>query len=249
MNKEPSLSENYIYNSLYQFFCKYVDLAKKEEDKFIADTLERGIVFSTVKPKEILVTGINPSFRKGEENLKSFSYDYESNSLGKDFYYSSIAKMLGELNDKATYLDLFCCRETSQSRFIKTFLNNELGVSFLAEHLAFTQELIENIILPKLIIVKNKGSWFFWGKDAKQNPNWTNVWMGYDLELIEKVPSGEICRVKGLIEDNQRVNNSIIQTNLIDTIILFTNHFQYCKKENKPDDGLIERLYKMKQNS
>lgn len=230
---------------LEELWAKYTDV------EGVKSILDRGRVWFENDPsRKILVTGINPSFRKKDE-AKSPEYEplYYQNliSQGGDRYYIEIRRIIGEkYRENTGYLDLFAVRETAQKR-LSTFLKNPLGLEFLAEHLAITQREIERL-KPKLIIVKNKGSWMYWGKCADtKDDKLHSVWMGYKFEKIKSVNCGDICTITGLIDSDQRVAPEIKTTNLEGTIVLFTNHFQYCPKDKKPTPELIDKLYNRKQ--
>lgn len=199
---------------------------------------ERGFVLSENNvQKDILITGINPSFRKDAENgYYSFDFQETLKDLKYDNYWGPIKKMLFDidssidLRNKTAYLDIFYFREKEQIRLKNEILKNEFGIKFLADQLSITQTTIENIIKPKLIIVKNKESGAYWGR----NFNNGIFWMGYKLEFIENSIYGDIYRIKGFEENNQRINNNIKETKLFDSLILFTEHIsQYTKKEKK----------------
>lgn len=87
---------------------------------------------------------------------------------------------------------------------------------------------IEDVIKPKVICVRNKGSWDFWGKNATPQED-NNVWMGYKFEEVrtsfeQKEGTLEVYRINGLINNGQRVSFSCLpDTNLKGTIIVLQN--------------------------
>ena len=224
--------------------------------------IKRGFCYSNIQNQSaILVTGINPSFRVNDKGNREFSvsFDYQTKRHEKDRYFKSIDNLfVDEDKEKVSYIDIFNFKETAQktiSLFYKEPQNK--GIKFLAENLAITQYQMETLIKPKLIIVKNKRSWDFWGLNAKpkQDNDWVNMWMGYKFDKVKEFPDtdvscGRVRKITGLIDSEQRVSYEILKkTNLEGTIVLFTNHFQYCKKEQLPTPELIKKLYEMAINN
>jgi hypothetical protein len=208
---------------------------------------ERGFVLSENKiQKDILITGINPSFRK--DAVKGyFSFDFQETlqEIKYDTYWGPLKKMLFDnenfidLRNKAAYLDIFYFREKEQIRLKNEILTNEFGIQFLVDQLSITQSTIEHIIQPKLIIVKNKESGTYWGREAYKNI----YWMGYALEFIENCIYGDLYKINGLENNNHRINKTITNTRLINSLILFTEHItQYTKKEKRPTALLLNSL-------
>lgn len=205
---------------------------------------ERGFVFSeNNSQKEILITGINPSFRK-DADLGNFSFDFQKTLKEEkyDNYWSPLKKIvydpenLIDLREKSAYLDIFYFREKEQNKLKKEILKNNKGIQFLVEQLKITQQTIENVIKPKLIIVKNKESAAYWGKLSEIGI----IWMGYKLNFAKSYVCGDLYKISGLLESNERISSEIIETNLKDSLILFTEHIsQYTKKEKIPTAVLI----------
>lgn len=242
-----STANNSMKQALEKLWQKY-DAEFSCQAPVLAEILNRGMVWAEndYPRTEILVTGSNPSFRIGCSR-ESFGFRYQK--VQHDYYFSDIRKkLLGDnLNNKAGYLDLFAVRETAQRR-MSEFIKHPVGLSFVAEHLAITQKEIERLH-PQLIIVKNKGSWMFWGLDARQIADkWTNVWMGYTFEQIpgyEDVAGRpwKVRQITGLLDTPERVGKEIRETCLLGTVVLFTCHLQYLKKENRPTIEMVTRLF------
>lgn len=206
--------------------------------KSLPSEIQRGYCFSeNVEKKTFLITGFNPSFRIGEPlGNTSFALDFFDNS--HDNYFSPIKKMLfdGEtgidIRSETAYADLFYFREQDQSFLQKQILPTANGIRFVAEQVSLTQHIIENIIQPKVIVVKNKESWAYWGKLYEQF-GW--VWMGYKFEFIQNMECGELYRIIGFIDSNERISQDITETNLKGTFVLFSQHInQYTAKEKRP---------------
>jgi len=66
--------------------------------------------------------------------------------------------------------------------------------------------------------------------------------MGYNLELIGTFDSGELYKIIGLIDFPLRVSQSMGATNLENTLVFFTQHFQYSPVKKKPNANLINEF-------
>lgn len=205
---------------------------------------ERGFNYSVnVEPKDILITGINPSFRIGAENGNcNFDFKFIAKNEKHDVYWSSLKKIVHdkELNidfrSRTAYLDIFYFRETDQNFLRNQILKNPEGLKFAVDQIKLTQEVIETIIKPKLIIVKNKESAAYWGKYADKGI----FWMGYKLQLLQNIESGELYKIIGLIDSEERVLPEIKKSNLENSLIFFTQHFQYAPKTKRPNATLVK---------
>lgn len=233
MNIEKRLTE--IWNS------EYIDTLPN----FIK---ERGFCYSINNDqKDILITGINPSFRVNTDNNGSFGFDIQTEfqNTKHDNYWSPLKKMVYDnemnidLRTNTAYLDIFYFREREQKVLTKEILPNQNGIKFVVDQINLTQHIVEDVIKPKVIIVKNKESSAYWGKFADKNI----IWMGYDLEFVENTITGELFRIKGLIDSQERIAPEIKSSNIENTLVLFTQHInQYTKREKRPTAKLIEGL-------
>lgn len=206
--------------------------------------LGRGICFSKIeKTHRILVTGMSPSFRQGDPAQENFVCEYEYQGIvegGEDRYFLAFDKLFPEAYKReVAYMDLLNFRETDQNTVWK-FCKDPKGFELVAGNLRLSQLFIEQVVRPRLIMVKNRGSWCFWGKEAKTDEN---IWMGYRFEHLESLPCGDLCRITGLIDHPGRVSHDcLLETNLKGTLVLFTSHFQYCATEKLPTPELLARL-------
>jgi hypothetical protein len=203
--------------------------------------------------KKILLIGFNPSFRE-DDDQKSNSYSFKdimNNTRNKsvntkgcwDPYWNSISNMLCDANVDlrgiTSYWDIFSFREKNQSEFKKQIIK-ENPSSFVIKHIQLAQEIIEEI-KPKLIIVKNKEAWayfgYFFGRD---DSNLKKVrWMNYKYEDIGDIPCGETrYELKRIIGIHDGYDLNAIQggqTSISGAKVLFMPHInQYMKKENRP---------------
>lgn len=193
--------------------------------------------------KDILVTGMNPSFREGAV-CQSGTFSFESilaDNKG-DAYWAPIKDMLFsdsvDLRNKAAYCDLFYFRETEQSFLSKEILSRSDGISFIAEQLNVTQHIIEDIITPKVIVVANKESAAYWGKLSELG----YIWMGYDLKYLGNVFCGELYRIEGLLDSQERISPEITESKLKGTFVLFTSYMKSLPKEKRPTVDFLNTL-------
>ena len=212
---------------------------------------ERGFSFSeNHMAKNVLITGFNPSFRSSDViNCQGFSHSFNfQNILEKpkwDNYWGSLKKIIYDplsnidLRSQTAYLDLFYFRERTQILFKNEIFKSKEGIQFAVDQLKLTQYIVENIIKPKIIIVKNRESAAYWGKYANDGI----VWMGYQLEHLDNMPCGDLYKISGLINSSERISPEIQESNLIDSKILFTHHInQYTSKLKRPTALLVSEL-------
>ncbi len=226
---------------------RLAEIWEKYKNKFdgkLKEIVDRGYNFCVNnEPKDILITGFNPSYRENEfPGNTSFSFNETKKSKNK--YWIEIHKILEDteksldFSDKTAYTDLFYFRNKRQKDIQKFHRDKQTGIPFLVEQLNLTQHLIEEVIKPKIIIVLNKGSWCYWGKFASKGI----IWMGYDLEYQRTYPSGGLYRITGLINSTERIANEIKQTNLKGTLILFSKYLRFTKKHERPNAELLAEL-------
>lgn len=198
---------------------------------------ERGFDYSKNDcPKDILITGINPSFDPSEAPNKS--YDFRAilfDRVPYSRYWLPVKKMVhGDIRDlrmESAYLDLFYFREQAQDFLRNEIIPNPAGIPFLVDQLNLTQHIIEDIIKPKVIIVANKESAAYWGKLADEGI----IWMGYDLRFVKTLNTGELYRVAGLLDSSQRIGPEFKETSIKDSLILFSQHInQFTPSEKRP---------------
>ena len=94
-----------------------------ENNPVLNEIFMRGFCYSEVSRRDILVMGINPSFRQQEnetvKNCKCLSFKYD-NVKSNDRYFRQIRNFVGNLDNKTDYLDVFNYRETVQKK-VNTF--------------------------------------------------------------------------------------------------------------------------------
>lgn len=206
---------------------------------------ERGFDYSeNTKPKDILITGINPSFNPQETPNKSFDFQkILFDMVPSSRYWQPIKKMLYDENNdfrfKTAYLDIFYFREQNQNFLREKIIPNPAGIPFLVDQLNLTQHIIEDVIQPKVIIVANKESSAYWGKLANEGI----IWMGYDLHLVKHMQTGDLYKVTGLLNSSKRIAPEIKETNIKNSLILFSRHInQFTPSEQRPTAQTVKTL-------
>ena len=206
---------------------------------------DRGFDYSeNESQKDILITGINPSFNPQERPNKSFKFsDILFDRVPQSRYWNPIKKMLLDANydfrAESAYLDLFYFREQDQNFLRHDILTNPMGIPFIVDQLNLTQHIIEDVIRPKCIIIANKESAAYWGKLANEGI----IWMGYNLQFIKRLKTGDLYRVTGLLNSSQRIGPEFKDTNIKDSLILFSQHInQFTPSEKRPTAQTIKVL-------
>ena len=165
------------------------------------------------KQKDFLVLGFNPQAGISESNSVYFV------PISFSGYWGVINKMISsrdlDLRQNAQYLDLFAFRESNQEAAIRDVIQNPALFPYVVEQVCLSQELIETIVMPKVIVIKDKTSWAFFGK----LPQFT--WMGYTFDHFMDSPYGEVCTITGFTNKKDRINKCIVQTALEGTRVLF----------------------------
>ena len=194
--------QNFRYSKIWQ---KY---------KNIGDIMGRGFAACYAeKQKDILIVGFNPHAGITESNN---IYLFPFSLYG---YWGYVTKMIVSsglnLMRNSQYLDLFAFRESNQEIAIKEVIQNPALFPYVVEQVSLTQEFIETIVKPRVIVIKDKASWAFFGK----LPQFT--WMGYSFEPYLNTPYGEICKITGFSAKRDRINKQFENTNIEGTYVLF----------------------------
>jgi hypothetical protein len=218
----------------------------------------RGYIFATPSRSDLLITGINPSFKENSENdpkgrggSATVHFQLETwlkeNKRRWDPYFGPLRKMLvDEQNDinlmeRFDYLDIFHYKYKQQAILTQKILKSAEGISFIADELNLTQHIIEDVIKPKLILVMNKETHAYWGKLKDKG----FVWMGYNFEKVRDYDCGELCKITELQESNERIAPEITNenTSLKGTYVLFSKHInQFTKREERPTAVIVNDI-------
>ncbi len=188
----------------------------------------------------ILITGINPSRKRFAED-KEFAYTFrgatveEKRKTGRisNSYWRQKYKMLGEeLIEKTAYLDLYPLGFTSQDGFEDLI---EKNYQFRAAIVSITQREIETHIKPVLIIVANKKSSYYWGRNDDA------TWMGYDMEKLSD--DMELYQIKGFKDRPDRLNPDFQESSLRGSLILFYGMYDERNKEKLLSESDFKQLF------
>jgi len=202
------------------------EFAGKFQSQYLNEVLERKFGFSIPEQSDILISGINQSYQP--KNVKALlRYTY---SDAKHRYFTTLRKIIpSEIGGKTitvSYIDLFYFRNTEQNILSEYYNEKQLGIDFLAKQLKVTQKIVE-WIAPKVILVMNKGSWAFWGKNPKP------IWMGYEMHLLnDALQFGELYEISGLKPNIERIVPEIKRSNLIGTKVYFSRHLGRVSNDN-----------------
>ena len=182
--------------------------------KTIGDIMGRGFAACYIeKQKDILLLGFNPQAGITEsDSVYSFPFRFQG-------YWGDINKMINapglDLKRNTQYLDLFAFRESNQEVAIKEVIQNPALFPYVVEQVSLTQEFIETLVVPRVIVIKDKASWAFFGKLSQF------TWMGYSFEHFKDTPCGEVCIITGFTPKKDRINKQIEHTSLEGTRVLF----------------------------
>jgi len=213
--------------------CPDLDKIFREHSALITnpellDIINRGYIYSVLEPqREILICGINPSYRVTDlnrDNYNCFKFDdFKTKEQDKRGYFRKFHEMLGD--KKANYLDIFYQRHTDQKELFKFVKDEKGGLSFLISQLLVSQMKIEEL-KPKLILVFNRLAATFFGVHEK---NGHSVWMGYDFKKVDGDDNlYEITGVKALAG---KVNSDLVKTSLVGTYVYFSRYFDQRTKK------------------
>jgi len=105
----------------------------------------------------------------------------------------------------------------------KIFLNPRT-FNYVVDQVTVTQNFIEDIITPKVIVVLNKEVEAFFGHVKKL------TWMGYTFRPVGDINGLEVLEITGFSDARDRLaQDTRRQTNLIGTKIIFTGVSEYKK--------------------
>jgi hypothetical protein len=177
--------------------------------------------------------GVNPVVFKFEDSVRDGKPDSD--------YWRNMRSMLldaplgVDLRPRAAYLDIFYFRHTEQDAIKNELINAPGWLKFAEDQLRLTQYTIEEVIKPKLIVIANKESYAYWGKEEKY------VWMGYTFEKIEDTQYGELCVITGL-QPSGRIAPEMHDTQLKDTTrVLFSRSHRFLSKDKRPSAAFLQQ--------
>ena len=241
MNKQIISYEDFV-NALSSLWKEY------ENEPSLDETLKLGIGIANSYKEcvDLLWMGINPSCPNPDKgpiaNPPFPSFEVTLSNPEIKGYWKTIKRIIGEIDCKKEHLDLFAIRKTPQDFLRKVGFDNEKNptLHFLAKHLWYTQQFLENYLKPKVIILANKAAGAYLGLEPKF------VWMGYRTEVISEMPCGKIHRIIGIRNEERLIRQTPYENQLDGTIILHAR-FQGngCPKEQQINPNHIEGLLKL----
>ena len=179
--------------------------------------------------KDILLVGYNPSFDKGEKVGNQQVYQLPDREAIKKMLVSSQT----DLRDRAAYIDLFSFRESNHQIANQQVVLNPQMFNYIIEQVCLSQNMIEEVIRPKVIIILNKDTWAYFGK----LPEYT--WMGYRYLTCSAIIPHEFSRIVDNSNKTDRINIEREQTNLKNTKVLFLDENDL---QSFPTPEEIERI-------
>lgn len=181
--------------------------------------------------KDILFVGYNPSFDKGEKVGNQHVYQLPDKETIKRMLVSSLT----DLRDRTAYIDLFSFRESNHQVANKQIVLNPQMFNYVIEQVCLSQNMIEEVIRPKVIIILNKDTWAYFGK----LPEYT--WMGYRYLTCSAIIPHEFSLIVNYSNKTDRINIEREQTNLKNTKVLFLDENDL---QSFPTPEEIERILK-----
>lgn len=123
----------------------------------------------------------------------------------------------------STSLNMFSCKEYVNP-LVDDIIRNPRTFNYVVDQITVTQNIIEDIITPKVIIVLNKEAEAFFGHIKKL------TWMGYTFRTAGDINGLEVCEITGFSNANDRLaQDTRHMTNLIGTKIIFAGISDYRK--------------------
>lgn len=181
--------------------------------------------------KDILIVGYNPPFKKGETIGNQAPYLLPEN----DVINRLLVSPKTNLRERAAYIDLFSFRESDRQKANQQVVLNLQMFSYVIEQVCLTQNMIEELIQPKLIIVLDCDAWAYFAKF----PEYT--WMGYKYFAAPPFIKHEVFRIVDYVNKPDRINIEREKTNIKNTFVIFLD---VNKKAEFPSPEDLLRLVK-----
>lgn len=208
-----------------------------------------------IQKGKILLTGINPSYdgeHYGSDFISTRSFAELAPKDKKNGFWKKKEKQFGKQlwnDDVMSYLDLFPIRESNQRHFEKSFDKDDHLRDLRRKILQKTQDIIEKVLKPKMIIHANRESSYYWGliDDAP--------WMGYKFELVnpaeydyfpkcmndERLRLFPFYKITGFTDDTRRINKEMYPNiTHLEGCFFMEYVMEYRKKEDQ------EKMYNPK---
>lgn len=193
------------YNTLWQQWGK------------VHPILERGYRISVNEQhKDVLILGFNCQLGVTKEpNIYRFPIvEYYVGDRMKRM----LVSQSNNLVNRTTYMELFGYKEEDHIVGMQNIVCNPEVFGYVAAQISLSQEVIEDIIIPQLIITLNKDIWAFMGKIKGF------TWMGYEFKTIKSVKGFELCEITGFSKAKDRISQDTrLTSNLVGTKVLFAD--------------------------
>ena len=180
--------------------------------------------------KDIFILGFNPRLI-GNGNSSTFRFP----DVEHPYPYLVKHMLVSDQNDlmgRSTYLDMFGFKEPNHEVAMQNIICNPKVFGYVAAQVALTQDVIEDVIRPKLIVILDQDIWAFFGKVKGL------TWMGYSFKAVSNVNGYELCEITGFSKAKDRISqDSRLASTLVGTKVLFTDG-KHVSKFPKPDDIL-----------
>lgn len=193
------------YNTLWQQWGK------------VHPILERGYRISVNEQhKDVLILGFNCQLGVTKEpNI--YRFPIVEHYVG-DRMKRILVSQSNNLVNRTTYMELFGYKEEDHIVGMQNIVCNPEVFGYVAAQISLSQEVIEDIIIPKLIITLNKDIWAFMGKIKGF------TWMGYEFKTIKSVKGFELCEITGFSKAKDRISQDTrLTSNLVGTKVLFAD--------------------------
>lgn len=193
------------YNALWQQWGK------------VHPILERGYRISlNEQHKDVLILGFNCQLGVTKEP-NTYSFPIVEYYVG-DRMKRMLVSQSNNLVNRTTYMELFGYKEEDHIVGMQNIVCNPEVFGYVAAQISLSQEVIEDIIIPKLIITLNKDIWAFVGKIKGF------TWMGYEFKTIKSVKGFELCEITGFSKAKDRISQDTrLTSNLVGTKVLFAD--------------------------
>ena len=181
----------------------------------INNIMKRGYkICQNITQKDILIVGYNPKYNTDNSIDNLSIYPLPEDAIINQLLVSPQKN----LRYKTAYIDLFSFQESDHQFANQQIVLNPQLFGYVVEQICLTQNMIEEIIKPKLIIILNQDSWAYFGK----LPQCT--WMGYEFKTIKSVTGFELCEITGFSKAKDRISQDTrLTSNLVGTKVLFAD--------------------------
>ena len=181
----------------------------------INNIMKRGYkICQNITQKDILIVGYNPKYNTDNSIDNLSIYPLPEDAIINQLLVSPQKN----LRYKTAYIDLFSFQESDHQFANQQIVLNPQLFGYVVEQICLTQNMIEEIIKPKLIIILNQDSWAYFGK----LPQCT--WMGYEFKTIKSVKGFELCEITGFSKAKDRISQDTrFTSNLVGTKVLFAD--------------------------